>query len=211
MWSLDFVSSGCHNKHIHKRWYIWNTPVGFGANKQLVFPLLVGISLMPRARQWSSWLKGLGCPSIKDNERLSGGKALCWAVLRKENRVLILQLRNLSISLEEEPCIGFTQENSIENSVQDGLPYIQIPNGLYKLFLTYPKRLCVCLKVNMCFTCCMTSFDVTCCVTVWSCHPNPNPSSKNRIMENKLKRKIKMRKENRKILSPLLLFLTEWT
>ena len=34
----------------------------------------------------------------------------------------------------EEPCIGFTQENSIESSVQDGLPYIQIPNGL-----TYPK------------------------------------------------------------------------
>ena len=31
----------------------------------------------------------------------------------------LLQLRNLSVSLEEEPCIGFTQENSIENSLQD--------------------------------------------------------------------------------------------
>jgi len=50
--------------------------------------------------------------------------------------------------------------------------------------------------------------DVTCCVTVWSCHPNPNPSSKNRIKEDKLKNKIKMREENRKMLSPLSLFLT---
>ena len=51
----------------------------------------------------------------------------------------MLQLKNLSVGLGEEHCIGFTQENSIENSVQDGLPYRQIPNGLCKLFLTYPK------------------------------------------------------------------------
>jgi len=31
----------------------------------------------------------------------------------------VLQLRNLSVGLREEPCIGFTQENSIENSLQD--------------------------------------------------------------------------------------------
>jgi len=53
--------------------------------------------------------------------------------------LLLLQLRNLSVGLGEEPCIGFTQENSIENSVQDGLPYIQLSNGLCELFLTYPK------------------------------------------------------------------------
>ena len=52
---------------------------------------------------------------------------------------IMLQLRNLSVGLGEEPCIGFTQENSIENSVQDGLSYIQIPNSLCELFLTYPK------------------------------------------------------------------------
>ena len=69
----------------------------------------------------------------------------------------LLQLKDLSVGQWEEPCIGFTQENSIENSVQDGLPYIQIPNSLCELFLTYPKRLCVCLKINMCFTCCMMS------------------------------------------------------
>jgi len=31
----------------------------------------------------------------------------------------VLQLRNLSVSLGEEPCIGFTQENLMENSLQD--------------------------------------------------------------------------------------------
>ena len=76
---------------------------------------------------------------------------------RQKPMGFVLQLRNLSVGLGEEPCIGFTQENSIENSVQDCLPYIQIPNGLCELFLTYPKRPYVCLKVNMCFPCCMTS------------------------------------------------------
>ena len=32
-----------------------------------------------------------------------------------------------------------TQENSIENSVQDCLPYILLLDGPYKLFLAYPK------------------------------------------------------------------------
>ena len=32
---------------------------------------------------------------------------------------MLLQLRNLSIGLGEEPCIEFTQENSMENSLQD--------------------------------------------------------------------------------------------
>ena len=31
----------------------------------------------------------------------------------------LLQLRNLSVGLREEPCIGFTQENLIENSLQE--------------------------------------------------------------------------------------------
>jgi len=52
---------------------------------------------------------------------------------------LLLQTQVLRVGQVKEPCIGLTQENSIENSVQDGLPYIQIPNGLCKLFLTYPK------------------------------------------------------------------------
>ena len=69
----------------------------------------------------------------------------------------MLQLKDLRVGQWKEPCIRLTQENSIESSVQDGLPYIQIPNGLCKLFLTYPKQPYVCLKVNICFTHCITS------------------------------------------------------
>jgi len=89
----------------------------------------------------------------------------------------MLQLKDLRVGRWEEPCIGLTQENSIENSVQDGLPYIQIPNGLCEPFLTYSKQPCVCLKVNMCFTYCMTSSfqnllhpslcHVTCDCVIW--------------------------------------------
>ena len=31
----------------------------------------------------------------------------------------LLQLRNLSVGLGEEPCIGFIQENPMENSLQE--------------------------------------------------------------------------------------------
>ena len=36
----------------------------------------------------------------------------------------MLQTQDLRVNQEKEPCIGFTQENSIENSVQDCLSYI---------------------------------------------------------------------------------------
>ena len=51
----------------------------------------------------------------------------------------MLQLKDFRVGQWEESYIELTQENSIESSVQDGLPYIQIPNGLCELFLTYPK------------------------------------------------------------------------
>jgi len=51
------------------------------------------------------------------------------------------------------------------------------------------------------------SSDVTWCVTVWSYHSNPNPSSKNRIKENTIKKKIKMQK---KIKRNLVHFLWFW-
>ena len=56
-----------------------------------------------------------------------------------EEIIQLLQLKDLRVGQWKESYIGFTQENLIENSVQDGLPYILISNGLYKLFLTYPK------------------------------------------------------------------------
>jgi len=52
---------------------------------------------------------------------------------------LLLQSQDLRVGQVKEPYIGLTQENSIENSVQNCLPYIQILNGLCELFLAYPK------------------------------------------------------------------------
>ena len=42
----------------------------------------------------------------------------------------MLQTQELSVGQEEESCIRLTQENSIENSVQDCLPYILNYHGL---------------------------------------------------------------------------------
>jgi len=63
---------------------------------------------------------------------------------------LMLQLKDLRVGQEEESCIRFTQENSIENSVQDCLSYILKAHGLCSTTLAYSKWSCVCLKVNMC-------------------------------------------------------------
>ena len=51
---------------------------------------------------------------------------------------------------EKKPCIGFIQENSTENSVQNDLPYIPKVYGLCPTILAYPKWPCVFLKVNIC-------------------------------------------------------------
>ena len=51
----------------------------------------------------------------------------------------MLQTQALRVGQMKEPCIGLTQENSIENSVQDCLPYILISNDLCELLLAYPK------------------------------------------------------------------------
>ena len=64
----------------------------------------------------------------------------------------------------------------IENSEQDCLSYILIPNSLHKLFLAYSKWLCVCLKVNMYITCyiilsfseCFIFFHMSC--DLWPYH-----------------------------------------
>ena len=40
------------------------------------------------------------------------------------------KIRVLSVGQVDEPCIGLTQENSIENSTQDSLPYILKPHSL---------------------------------------------------------------------------------
>jgi len=51
----------------------------------------------------------------------------------------LLQSQDLRVSQVKKPCIRLIQENLIENSVQDCLPYILIPNGPCELFLAYSK------------------------------------------------------------------------
>ena len=52
----------------------------------------------------------------------------------------VLQLRNLSVGLGEELCIGFTQENSIENSLQNlSLLIYFSPWSMLQLRYSYPK------------------------------------------------------------------------
>ena len=58
---------------------------------------------------------------------------------KTRNRVLMLQSQDLRVGQVKKPCIELIQENSIENSVQDCLPYILISDGLCELFLAYPK------------------------------------------------------------------------
>ena len=47
------------------------------------------------------------------NNKMSQAKSKINIIIK------VLQLRNLSVGLGEEPCIGFTQENSMENSLQE--------------------------------------------------------------------------------------------
>jgi len=62
----------------------------------------------------------------------------------------MLWSQDLKVGHEKEPCIEFTQENSIENSAQDGLSYILITHGLCSTTLAYSKWPCISLEVNIC-------------------------------------------------------------
>jgi len=116
-----------------------------------------------------------------------------WLSDWEKYSIMCYNSKTLELVNKKNLVLGLTQENLIENSVQNCLPYIQIPNGLCELFLAYPKWPCVHLKVNMCITCCMTSslpeyfmsFHVS--YDLWSCYlmwpavwqhdlvTNPNP------------------------------------
>ena len=50
-------------------------------------------------------------------------------------RLFLLQSQDLRVGQVKEPCIGLTQENSVQNC----LYYILIPNDLCELFIAYPK------------------------------------------------------------------------
>ena len=50
----------------------------------------------------------------------------------------MLQTQVLKAGQVNKPCIGLTQENSIENSIQDCLSYILNLHGLYYYFFSLP-------------------------------------------------------------------------
>jgi len=58
----------------------------------------------------------------------------------------MLQTQALRVGQVDEPCIGLTQENSVQNC----LPYILRFHGPCELLLAYPKLPCIYLKVNIC-------------------------------------------------------------
>ena len=62
----------------------------------------------------------------------------------------MLQTQVLRVEQVDELCIGLTQENSIENSIQNCLPYILKPMVHAALLLAYPKQPCICFKISIC-------------------------------------------------------------
>ena len=54
---------------------------------------------------------------IENDERVKNREGSVLSSPKRRNRVLMLQTQELSVVQEKEPCIGFTQKNSIENSV----------------------------------------------------------------------------------------------
>jgi len=91
------------------------------------------------------YLKILSLLYTLDNTNLPITSEIIKEVIKKShifNDVVLIscyELKPLELNKRTNSCIRVTQENSIENSVQDCLSYIQIPNSLCKLFLAYPK------------------------------------------------------------------------
>ena len=50
----------------------------------------------------------------------------------------MLQSQDLRVDQEKKPCIGFTQENSIKNSILNCLPYILNPHSLCYYYFSLP-------------------------------------------------------------------------
>ena len=119
-------------------------------------------------------------------------------------------LRTLEWIQRSNSCIEKTQENSIESSLQNSLPYILLQMVHARYCASYPKWPCVKHEANMWCSYYMISFysrifyvlllspmvnavttpsDVT-DVTLWPITSNPNPKVlKIEKLKNKLKRK----------------------
>ena len=91
-------------------------------------------------------------------DTLSGSKAKCLINRCFNVRSHICyKLKTLGLVKKKEPCIGFTQENSIESSLQSSLPYILLQMVCVSYCAPYSKWPCVKHEANMWCPCCMTS------------------------------------------------------
>ena len=72
------------------------------------------------------------------------------------NWVLMLWIKTQRVKSRNNPCIGVTQENSIEFPVQSSLPYILVPMVHANYCAPYPKWPWVLHEVSICCPCYMT-------------------------------------------------------
>ena len=70
---------------------------------------------------------------------------------------LLLWIKTQRVKSRNNPCIGVTQENSIEFPVQSSLPYILVPMVHANYCAPYPKWPWVLHEVSICCPCYMTS------------------------------------------------------
>ena len=115
------------------------------------------------------------------------------------------ELKSFELDKSINSCIRIIQENLIESSLQNNLPYILVQMVCASCCALYPKWPCVKHKTNMWCPCCMTSFcsrtfysllsssviyivttplDVI-DVTVWPITSNSNP----RVLKSKIIKK----------------------
>ena len=87
------------------------------------------------------------------------------------------KLKTLELIKRKNLVLGLTQENLIENSVQDSLSYILNPHSLCQLLLSYSKQPCVSLKVHICCTCSISLFFQNCCGN----HQSQRPMTTQRV------------------------------
>jgi len=70
-------------------------------------------------------------------------------ILLHSNHPSCYNSKTLELVNKKNLVLGLIQENSIENSLQDCLPFILKAYGLCYVLLAYPKQPCVYLKANM--------------------------------------------------------------
>ena len=127
----------------------------------------------PCLLKFKLYLKILSLLYTLDNTNLPITSEIIKEVIKKShifNDVILVscyELKSLELNKRTNSCIRVTQENSIENSIQDYLSYIQIPNSLCKLFLAYPKWPCIHHMFHMWYNIIFPECSISFCCISW--------------------------------------------